>query len=103
MVGEDEAMYGGLLVRRTRVMSLESRRALSCCRFSSRCSAVRDNRGGLDVKDRVPAGGVRLGSDSWPIEVRTALLELWDSRGPGRRGQFSFQALEVSKSAYQAR
>lgn len=49
---------------------------------------MRENRGGLDVNDLVSIGGVRLGSDPWPIEdsalLRTELLEAWDSSGPGQ-------------------
>lgn len=54
---------------------------------------MREYRGGLDVNDLVSIGGVRLGSDPWPIEesalLRTELLEAWDSSGPVEMRQSS--------------
>jgi len=57
------------LCRRTTF--LESRRAWSRCRLSSRCSGVSAPRGGLDVADLDMVGGERLASEpygprSWP-------------------------------------
>lgn len=88
-----------------RVMSLVSRRALSCCRFSSRCSVERENRGGLDVNDLGPWGGVRLGSDPWPIERPLLIMVLpdaWDSKGPAAYVSLS-PTMEETNDAYLAR
>lgn len=72
--------------RRILFTSLESRRTLSDCRFTSRWSAERDILGGLDVTDRDCGGGVRLFPEAWPIEespgLSMLLLEALVSRGP---------------------
>lgn len=61
---EGDSMYDvWLLTRRRRDSWRESRRARSCWRLSSRCSGVKTCRGGLEVKELVTLGGVRLGSD----------------------------------------
>lgn len=77
-----------LLTRRRREARRESLRARSCCRLSSRCSGVKDIRGGLEVSELVTLGGVRLGSDPWFSDE--AVKSLWimlsgdvlDSSGP---------------------
>lgn len=76
------------MARRILFTSLESRRALSDCRLTSRWSAERDNRGGLDVTDLDCGGGVRLLPETCPIEGSPGLSKLFPellvSRGPIR-------------------
>ena len=70
--GDDEALEKELMARRARADVLESRRAMSRCLLSSRCSGVKVPRGGLAVHERDRAGGgVMLASEAGPTEPKS--------------------------------
>lgn len=64
-------VYEALSARLILVVILDSRRALSLYLFISCCSGVMDPRGGLDARDLVSLGGVKLASEPLTRELRS--------------------------------